>query len=640
MQTFSIEDYLVNPTEEEVKKCIGKINGNFELSTIYLNNNSKLLLNNLSDVQLNKINQGIFAVLNELKSVGKSLGILKNTYVKFLCWLKRLEKFLMDLNDNKPISAVYYGEISKYEEYLIKVLNYSGCSVTISKEGPRSDVITNEWITDEEDIFDLIFKKNSVRGFLIDQSQKYNVAFQYLGVDDKNEYNNRLYRLKKKLVKENKKFVLIEDKIQNPLSDEVPNVNRNQCFTKDNIVSAFSSFFKDKYYVMAFKKIFSEISDNNINQLFNMGTKIFCWCNRYSDSLYFDGENMPLLIYYGEANDYESYFLRFLSLCPIDVVYISPAKVRNYILGGKIIELPNVYEIPKFPTEELKVKVATTAYKAEKEIEDTIYNEDTCIFKNQQFTHVTPITLKTTYEEISILWNEETTVRPSFKVEENRVFVPNIFAKVCGVKDGNKNNYIKEIKALVNENTIIYDGFPLIMNAGTVTDYSVNQAISRNKIVPDYLKQIPEYRYDYINDDTQNLMIEKMQELIDLKWIDYSGNNFNKIMLGTLLSLDKMTLDFIQKFDFTKNNPKIIIYDSDESMPNVMDSIYLCFLNLIGFDIVIFTPTGYKNIEKFIKKGVCETYLIGDYVFDIKLPKIKGNVVLRDKGGFFSRLFS
>ena len=47
-----------------------------------------------------------------------------------------------------------------------------------------------------------------------------------------------------------------------------------------------------------------------------------------------------------------------------------------------------------------------------------------------------------------------------------------------------------------------------------------------------------------------------------------------------------------------------------------------------------------KNIEKFIKKGVYETYLIGDYMYDIKLPKVKGNVVFRDKGGFFSRLFS
>ena len=640
MQTFEIKDYLQNPTEEEVKKCISKINGNFELSIIYLNNNSKLLLNNLSDVQLNKLNQGMFAVLNELKTLGKSLGILKNTYVKFLCWLKRLEKLLIEIDNNKNISAVYYGEISKYENYLVKVLNYAGCITKITKEIPKSDVITNEWMKDEEDIFDIFFKKNSVRGFLIDQSKKYNLSIQYLGVDDKKEYNNRLYNFKKKLVKENKQFIIIENKIQNPLSDEVPNVNKNQCLTKDNIVNAFSSFFDNKYFEMAFKKIFSEINDNNINQLFNIGIKIFCWSKRYSKSLYYDGENIPLLIYYGEANDYESYFLRFLSLCPVDVLYISPSKIRNYILGGKIIELPNVYEIPKFPVEEVKVKVATTAYKAEKEIENTIYNEDTCIFKNQQFAHVTPITLKTTYEEIFILWNEEATVRPSFKVEENRVFVPNIFAKICGVKDGNKNNYTKEFKSLVNDKTIVYDGFPLIMNAASVTDISLNQAISRNKIVPDYLKKIPEYKYDYINDNTQNLIIEKIQELIDLKWIEYSGSNLNKIILGTLLNLDKMTLDLIQNFDFTKDNPKIIIYDNDEAMPNVMDCIYLCFLNLIGFDIVIFTPTGYKNIEKFIKKGVWETYLIGDYMYDIKLPKVKGNVVFRDKGGFFSRLFS
>lgn len=641
MQTFEIRDYLTNPSEDEINSCIDKIDKNFELSIIYLNSNLKLLLNNLSEYQLLRINQGIFAVLNELSDSGTDLEAVKKTYIRFLCHLKRLEKFLMDLNDSSFIEAVYYGDISKYENFILKVLSYAGCKIEILRNGPTSDVITNEWINEEDsDYFELLFKKNSVRGFLMETSGEYNLCFQYLGVDDKNEYNNRLYYFKRKLRDSQKKYIIMDEKIQNPLADEVVKVNRNDCISKENLISVFSVHFNNKSYRLAFKKLFNDVSENNINQLYNLAMKITCWAKRYIKSLFFDGENLPVFIYYGEANDYESYFLRFLSLCPVDVVYISPTKAHNYILGGRIVELDNVYEIPKFPTEEKRIKVATTAYKAEKEIEDSIYNEDTGMFKDKQFSHVTPKTLKTTYDEIFILWNEEVSVRPSFDIEGNRVYLPNIFAKVCGIKDGNKNTYVKNIKSLVKEDTILYPGFPLILNYNMISDYSLNQAVTKGKIVPDYLKRITEYNYDYINEDTQNLMIEKMQELIDLKWINYTGNNVEKIILGTLLNLDKQTLDLIQGFDYTKKNPKIIVYDSTESMPNVMDSIYLCFLNLIGFDIVIFTPTGYRNIEKFIKNGVCENYVIGDFMFNVKLPKIKGNVVTREKKGFFARLFS
>ena len=72
-------------------------------------------------------------------------------------------------------------------------------------------------------------------------------------------------------------------------------------------------------------------------------------------------------------------------------------------------------------------------------------------------------------------------------------------------------------------------------------------------------------------------------------------------------------------------------------MANLEDCIYILFLNLIGFDIIVFTPTGYRNIEKYIKEECFENYIIGDFIFNLKAPNIK--TATAEKTGFFEKFF-
>lgn len=72
-------------------------------------------------------------------------------------------------------------------------------------------------------------------------------------------------------------------------------------------------------------------------------------------------------------------------------------------------------------------------------------------------------------------------------------------------------------------------------------------------------------------------------------------------------------------------------------MATIFDCIYLLFLNLIGFDIVIFTPTGYRNIEKFIMDSSFENHIIGEFMFNLKAPNFKTSTT--EKKGFFERFF-
>lgn len=328
----------------------------------------------------------------------------------------------------------------------------------------------------------------------------------------------------------------------------------------------------------------------------------------------------------------EASFLNIMAKLPIDVIYINPNKVNVNIFNEtltkssiKIEELQNDYkENINYPKKELKIRESTVAYKAERELDNILYN-DTGMYRNKQFKTCKAITLKTTFEEIDILWKEEAKYRPGFKVEENNVTVPNIFSKICGIKDSNDiNSYYRYIQSLITDKTIIINGFPYVKKEEYNAFYTnSNKFVGSDKINIEQIKNFKEYKYGFLNEQTQDFILSKIQELITLKLIEPNDMSINQKIVATLLNLEKKLLNIIQQFDFTQDIPKIIITDVNENIASLQDCILIMFLNLIGFDIIIFTPTGYRNIEKYIDIDLYEEYQIGNYVYNIEIPKFK-----------------
>ena len=74
------------------------------------------------------------------------------------------------------------------------------------------------------------------------------------------------------------------------------------------------------------------------------------------------------------------------------------------------------------------------------------------------------------------------------------------------------------------------------------------------------------------------------------------------------------------------------------------DTIYIAFLNLIGFDILIYTPTGYRTIGKYLKQRIFEEHQIGEYMFDLRVEQARLRNAKNAKEnnrstGVFGRLF-
>ncbi len=56
---------------------------------------------------------------------------------------------------------------------------------------------------------------------------------------------------------------------------------------------------------------------------------------------------------------------------------------------------------------------------------------------------------------------------------------------------------------------------------------------------------------------------------------------------------------------------------------------------------MVFTPTGYRNIDKYISKKAFEEYEIGEYLFQMEIPertKLE-RMTMTTENGLFNRIF-
>ena len=190
------------------------------------------------------------------------------------------------------------------------------------------------------------------------------------------------------------------------------------------------------------------------------------WINDYLK----DFQEDTKILYYGHIKEYEVYGLIYFSMLGSDVLYINPSKacLNTFRVIGKNInevEYNNDLEPEAFPEKERVIRKTTVAYRASKEIEGVIYGGDVGIFKPWQLEgfNVLPVTLKTTYDELKILWREPAKLRPEFKVEGDTAYIPNLFAKINGTQE-DIAEYWNDFNAICNvKNAVLVTEIPLWM---------------------------------------------------------------------------------------------------------------------------------------------------------------------------------
>ncbi|WP_130891523.1 YceG family protein [Fusobacterium ulcerans] len=678
-----IKNNIQNPTQERINYFIEMAGKEFIMDKVFMEKTMKKWIPQLSEIQIAIIIEALFEELKVLEKEGKNINILKNTYVKYMCWFYyRFQSVLKALGKDNVPKILFDGNASNHELKMLNILAKAGCDIILLQTvedrnldrnsvlsyimpndnpqpfpknfsvtaleikkysnsndekkqikiaQPQGIMSTNTWITAGY-IFEDSLKSSNVRGSK--DNYYYNMFVKMTGVEDKNNFMNELFKWKLKLSSSEREVLIIEGGIHNPDGLEVQQIKKKLYQNSIELINELSnniSFRQNSELELLLKKAFIEImtenKDERLQKLSNSGVILLCWLNRYISVLFkkIDLKKYPVFIYYGNCkNENEKLFIRLLARIPVDVIIFCPDKTLECSINDKILfEEINEFSIPlgKFPKKLENINFGTTAYNAERDLDSLLY-QDSGLFRQNQFKNAIPVTLQTTYEEIGILWNQEAKYRQNFEILTDRVMVPVICSKICGVPNKDKNNYWKIIEQFLQPEGIFVKNLPYINEKNKKTlGQSVVSFIKNKKIQVETIKKHPSYNYKFIRDEMQNYIFEKAQQLLDSGIIPGTFNNgIEFTILDTILNLDIEILRLIQKYDFTKKIPKLVIVDTTEQIGSKEDGIITAFLKFLGFDILLFVPTGYKSVDGHLEKNIFVKHQIGEYLYDMKIP--------------------
>ena len=640
----------------------------------------------MNDSQRENVAGSIYDTLMGLKRAGKNDNMLKNAYIKFMCWLYyKFERIVNHLGDEKLPKILYEGTISTYELLLMNVLAIAGCDIVLlqyqgdaayqkidpdstksidlklpgmntfppsfSLKQIRADIqetqnserlygpkpqfsnCTNAWITGK--VFEDVRKDTLSRGEK--PNFFYNCYCRIMGVEDRLTYQNDLFQLQLELKNRKRHVVIVNNTIDPPTIEEINEIHRKIYQNVNQLIIDLATNIRysasqelQRIMHKAFVDIILEESKQpnmNMNRLTGKAVYVLCWLKRYQQRLFNNWKPPEVACFFfmgGCRNENEALFCKLLARLPVDVLIFNPNLDRKCCLEDKLLyEVNNSISmtVTKYPEENIDLRVGTAAYQAERDL-DTLMYQDTGIYRNQQYLKANTVSLQTMYEEISILWDQELKYRPNFSVIDDTVNMPVIFSKICGVKDGMLSAYWSGIKNLLTPDTTVITNVPKITSTSpnpikaSATEFLKNGRLQKRKI-----KSHKAYQYGFLREPMQDYLLDKLQMLIEQRIIKGTFENGTEYtIISTALNLEKEVLRMIQKFDFTKKNPKIIYIITGETGLSLEDTIYTTFLNLIGFDILFFVPTGYQCIERYLSKNIIEEHQIGEYLYDLQIP--------------------
>jgi len=691
---------IENPTADNIAYFNEIIGDKYVHGPGFMAEALKKWLPRIKDYQRASIADGIYDTLEVLRRQGKNIDILKNNFIRIMCWLYYNFYNIMERlgNDDVP-KIIFWGNVNFSELSTLKILSNAGADIILVQPGgdskymtidPKSEYSidlgmgsesfpagfdlqwllkqheedkskrllysnkanakanTNTWLSG--DLFEDL--KNTRRGE--NTSFFYNMFARINGCDNRNTYVNNLYLLYQDLKKANRSIKVINNKITNPSVDEISKIKRGNYANENQLIMDLKKNInlKSNTFIDVARDAFvdtmietGKLMNMDLNKMMNKGIYILCWFQRYIPDLLGNTDihsPAPILIYFGNVEtDTESLFLNMVAKLPIDVIIFNPEKKGDKLTGERLYEVhfEETLKVNEYPTDGNNLSMGTMAYNAERDL-DTMMYSDAGMYRDMQFSKANIIKLSTTYEEIGIYWKQEARFRPNFSTVDDVVNIPVMFAKISGVANSDTDTYFQNIKDLITDTTLIYKNESIYGRNCTVAA-GVPSFFKNGRLDREGIKHSQIYKYDYLRAETQEYILDKLSELLRRKTIAGTGQNGTEYKIITIvLDLPKEILRFIQSFDFTKCPPKLIIVNTTETVISLEDSIIVAFLNLIGFDIVFFIPTGYDNVNKYFNNQIMEEHIIGNYLYDIAIPDFNRlRSVKEKKKSFFSRLF-
>ena len=684
-----IEGRIPNPDPKQLDYLAEMMGSDFQLDAGFLTQKLTRWLPRLTGAQREAVVTAMTATLQDLQAHGKNENMLRNAYIKYMCWLYyKFERILGRLGGDELPKILYDGTVSSYELQLLVILARAGadivlleragdagylrcdptsqyarlyqapgltpfpadCSLRQLREQGRQQAerqklygapagiapCTNAWMK-APDVKEIL---TAVRARGDDPKLFYNAFVVQYGVEDKLLFPSDMVAFYQQLKREGRKVCLENGRLPPPTPEEIAAVRRRNHQTAEQLAADLAAnlqYPNNQQLQTLMRQAFLDVVleedkavGGNLNRLLNKAVYLVAWMKRYQKDLFqnWQAPEVGVFILFGACSgDNEALFLRLLAKLPVDVLVLLPDLNAPCVLKDPaLLDLHKEHSLPMtdFPVEPSQMRVRTAAYQAEREMDSILY-QNTGLYRAKQHQKAEAVTLQTMYEEISLLWDQELKYRPGFAAEGDTVTVPVLLEKICGIKDGPILPYWLEIKKLVTPETTLVTKLPWQtgLEANPMKPYAT-QFLRQGRLQREKIKQHKDYPYGILRPEIQDYLLDKLQVLLDEKLIAGTYQNGTEYtIVSTILGLPKDLLRRIQNFDFTKKNPKLIIISTTEETLSLEDSILVAFLNLVGFDILFFVPTGYQSIEKYFQKPFANEHQLGPYRYDLQVPDFR-----------------
>lgn len=140
-----IEGRLQNPDEKNLSYYNEMMGMYFEMDTGFIASGLKKWLPRMNDHQRENVALSLYDALFLLQKSGKTEYMLKNAYIKCMCWLYyKFERIVNQLGENQVPKILYEGNISYYELMIISILSNAGCDVVLLQPAGDADYLKSD----------------------------------------------------------------------------------------------------------------------------------------------------------------------------------------------------------------------------------------------------------------------------------------------------------------------------------------------------------------------------------------------------------------------------------------------------------------------------------------------------------------
>ncbi len=359
---------------------------------------------------------------------------------------------------------------------------------------------------------------------------------------------------------------------------------------------------------------------------------------------------MPKFLWYGDVKKSHPYFLYYLMNLGCDLVVFHPEgkDVLQDVIAEDIYthHYSNTAPAEPFPKEKRSRKT-TVAYRASREIETILNQEGSGLYKPWQLRDYTPssITLRTTYDELFILGKEIAMVRPGFEIGGGQVKIPSLFSKVQGVSR-NRKEYWDRLQALSEmEYSLLIRQLPFTWSSSNDFRFHYRNALGKDGVLnPQVMMDAHYWPYSKLPAGLQKGIANAIIRICEKPGLKpLPGESMEEVsiyLFSQAMFTPKEIMQLLQKFDYSQEVPKLIIYNNEQGgVLSRSDAALILLLNQFGIDIIIYNPPGHNDIENYLDEDLFDTHWLEDVVFDLefkepsKLKKILFQGILKNLRG-------